>query len=263
MKLDRMKYAKYAVIVTLLVSVAAHYHNEKSLYKAYEDAFFIGTALNHAQILSVENVTLADTIRADRRGYYIANTIIPDKEGLQLALEHFNAFTPENVMKWEEIHPKPGVYNFTTADQFVELANEHNKFIIAHTLIWHHQTPNWVFEDDDGNSVSREILLKRMQEHIYTIIGRYKGKIDAWDVVNEAFNQDGSYRESRWYQIIGEDYIAKAFQFAREADSEAHLYYNDYNMENTAKRDGITKAIKICLMQVFQSLVLVHKVITN
>jgi endo-1,4-beta-xylanase len=83
-----------------------------------------------------------------------------------------------------------------------------------------------------------------MQEHIYTVVGRYKGKIDAWDVVNEAFNEDGSYRESRWYQIIGEDYIAKAFQFAREADSEAHLYYNDYNMENTAKRDGITKAIK-------------------
>lgn len=157
MKLERMKYAKYAVIVTLLVSVAAHYHNEKSLYKAYEDAFFIGTALNRAQILSVENVTLADTIRADRRGYYIANTIIPDKEGLQLALEHFNAFTPENVMKWEEIHPKPGVYNFTAADQFVELANGHNKFIIAHTLIWHHQTPNWVFENDDGNSVSKEI----------------------------------------------------------------------------------------------------------
>ena len=241
MKLDRIKYA---IMVTLLVSVAAHYHNEKSLYKAYEDAFFIGTALNRAQIISVENSHLADTVRADRRGYYIANTIVPDKEGLQLALEHFNAFTPENVMKWEEIHPKPGVYNFTTADQFVELANEHNKFIVAHTLIWHHQTPNWVFEDDDGNSVSREVLLKRMQEHIHTVVGRYKGKIDAWDVVNEAFNEDGSYRESRWYQIIGEDYIAKAFQYAREADSEAHLYYNDYNMENTAKRNGITKAIK-------------------
>ena len=162
-----MKYAKYAVIVTLLVSVVAHYHNEKSLYKAYEDAFFIGTVFKSCTNFIRRKCNFSRYHPSRSKGYYISNTIIRDKEGLQLALEHFNAFTPENVMKWEEIHPKPGVYNFSAADQFVELANKHNKFIIAHTLIWHHQTPNWVFEDDDGNSVSREMLLKRMQEHLY------------------------------------------------------------------------------------------------
>tara|TARA_Y200000002_G_scaffold54968_1_gene40333 strand:- start:36595 stop:37764 length:1170 start_codon:yes stop_codon:yes gene_type:complete len=244
-----MKYGKCILFFLIFSASTVAQDNNKSLYEAYEDAFLIGTALNRAQILSINNEYLLDTLRASRRGYFITNKILPDKIGLNIAMEHFNAFTPENAMKWEEIHPKPGVYNFTAADQFVEIANQQNKFVIAHTLIWHNQTPDWVFEDENGESADRELLLQRMQNHIHTVVGRYRGRIDAWDVVNEAFNQDGSYRESKWYQIIGEDYLAKAFQYAREADEKVELYYNDYSMENSVKRNGIIKAIKNLLVK--------------
>jgi endo-1,4-beta-xylanase len=117
-------------------------------------------------------------------------------------------------------------------------------FIIGHNLIWHNQTPRWVFEDDTGKPVDRDTLLKRMREHIFTVVGRYKGKINGWDVVNEAVDDDGSLRKSRWMRIIGEDYLVKAYQFAHEADPDAQLYYNEYSIENTAKGRGAVALIK-------------------
>jgi endo-1,4-beta-xylanase len=117
-------------------------------------------------------------------------------------------------------------------------------FIIGHTLVWHHQTPHWVFEDDEGNAVDRGVLLQRMREHILTVVGRYRGRIKGWDVVNEAFNDDGTLRESPWRKLIGDDYIEKAFQFAHEADPQAQLHYNDYALENAHKRHGAIALIK-------------------
>ena len=216
----------------------------KSLYKAYEDDFLIGTALNRAQILSNNPEAARKVVRADKRGYFIEKQIITDPKGLEVALKHFNVITPENVMKWEEIHPQPGVYDFEAADQLVEIAEENDKKIVAHTLVWHNQTPDWVFEDEEGNLLTREALLERMRDHIHTIVGRYKGKIYGYDVVNEAFNGDGSFRESKWYTIIGEDFIQKAFEYAHEADPSARLYYNDYHMENPEKRAGVYNHIK-------------------
>jgi endo-1,4-beta-xylanase len=104
--------------------------------------------------------------------------------------------------------------------------------------VWHNQVPDWVFRDDKGNFVDRATLLKRMHDHISTIVGRYKGRIQSWDVVNEALNEDGTLRQSPWLKIIGEDYIAKAFQYAHEADPQAQLTYNDYSLENEPKRNG-------------------------
>jgi endo-1,4-beta-xylanase len=111
-------------------------------------------------------------------------------------------------------------------------------FIVGHCLVWHNQVPDWVFRDDKGNFVDRATLLKRMHDHISTIVGRYKGRIQSWDVVNEALNEDGTLRQSPWLKIIGEDYIAKAFQYAHEADPQAQLTYNDYSLENEPKRNG-------------------------
>ena len=215
-----------------------------SLHEAYSEAFMIGTALNRAQILSADPAALQDTVRWDRRGYFVERKIIPDPEGLELGLKHFKAITPENVMKWEEIHPSPGVYDFEAADKLVEWAEQNDKFISAHTLIWHSQTPEWVFMDETWLPLTREALLERMRDHIHTIVGRYKGRINGWDVINEAFNNDGTLRESKWQQIIGDDYLAKAFEFAREADPDVELYYNDYSMENPEKRAGIIKAVR-------------------
>lgn len=215
-----------------------------SLSEAYKDDFLMGTALNRAQILSATPEALRDTLRVDRRGYFMEQQIHPDPKGLEVGLKHFNVITPENVMKWEEIHPEPGTYNFEAADRLVEIAEANGKEIVAHTLVWHSQTPDWVFEDEEGNELSREALLERMRDHIHTIVGRYKGKIMGYDVVNEAFNGDGSFRESKWYNIIGEDFIAKAFEYAHEADPDAQLYYNDYQMENPEKRAGIHKHLE-------------------
>lgn len=185
-----------------------------SLSEVYENAFLIGAALNDAHIYR------------------------EDVQGLTLAQTHFNSITPENVMKWEEIHPEPDKFDFDAADRYVEFGEEHDMFIIGHTLVWHSQTPGWVFEDEEGNPLDRDELLERMREHIHTIVGRYQGRVDGWDVVNEAIEEDGSMRESPWYRIIGEDYIEKAFEFAREADPDAELYYNDYSLENPSKREG-------------------------
>ncbi len=191
-----------------------------TLQEAFEDAFLMGTALNASQIYG------------------------EDTRGVALVKDQFNAITPENITKWELIHPEPGQYDFDAADAFVAFGEENDMFMIGHTLVWHSQTPDWVFENEQGDPLSREELLERMRDHIHTVVGRYEGRIHAWDVVNEALNEDGSLRESPWYNIIGEDYLIKAFEYAREADPSAELYYNDYSLENPEKRAGAVRLVE-------------------
>jgi endo-1,4-beta-xylanase len=161
-----------------------------------------------------------------------------DVQGASLAARHFNTITAENVLKWEVVHPEPGRFDFEAADRFVDFGEANDMFIIGHVLVWHSQTPDWVFEDASGAPLTRRALLDRMRDHISTVVGRYRGRISGWDVVNEALNEDGSLRQSPWLRIIGEDYIQKAFEYAREADPAAELYYNDYSIENAPKRRG-------------------------
>jgi len=142
------------------------------------------------------------------------------------------------VLKWERVHPKLDTYNFDLPDKYVALGEKNHMFIVGHNLVWHSQVPNWVFQDDQGKPLTREALLKRMHDHIFTVVGRYKGRIQSWDVVNEALNEDGTLRKSKWQQIIGDDFIEKAFEYAHEADPQAELTYNDYSLENEAKLKG-------------------------
>jgi endo-1,4-beta-xylanase len=167
-----------------------------------------------------------------------------DPNAAAIVEKHFSAITPENVMKWQFIHPEPNQYDFAAADRFVEFGQKNKIFIVGHTLVWHHQTPPWVFKGADGNNVDRETLLARMKEHIFTVMGRYKGRVHGWDVVNEALSEDGRLRRSKWLGIIGEDFIAKAFEYAHEADPGAQLYYNDYGLENPSKRRGVVRLVK-------------------
>lgn len=148
----------------------------------------------------------------------------------------FNSISPENDLKWERIHPMPDRYDFSGADRYVAFGVTNGMFTVGHVLVWHSQTPDWVFRDANGQLLTRDALLKRMRDHIFTVVGRYKGRINAWDVVNEAIADDGGLRQSMWYKIIGEDYVAKAFAYAHEADPQAELIYNDYNLENPVKR---------------------------
>jgi endo-1,4-beta-xylanase len=161
-----------------------------------------------------------------------------DTLGAALVRTHFNSITPENVLKWDSVHPLPGVFDFARSDQMVAFAERNGMAVIGHVLVWHNQTPRWVFQDSSGNPVSRDTLLNRLREHIQTVVGRYRGRIAGWDVVNEAVDEDGSLRRTPWLSIIGDDYVARAFGIAHEADPNAELYYNDYSLENAPKRQG-------------------------
>jgi endo-1,4-beta-xylanase len=208
------------VIISIIsISEKSFSQSEPVLKNVFQKDFLIGAAVNNAQF------TGRDTI------------------GDRIIETQFSTISPENVLKWESVHPRPGVYNFKPADEYVAFGEKNHMFIIGHTLVWHHQTPGWVFEDSSKKPLTRQELLKRMQDHIQTVVGRYKGKIKGWDVVNEALNEDGTLRQSPWMKIIGEDFIEKAFEFAHEADPDAELYYNDYSLENKQKREGAIKLI--------------------
>jgi len=163
-----------------------------------------------------------------------------------LILEQFNSLTPENAMKMGPIHPEENRYYWNDADSIVAFAQAHGLRVRGHCLCWHNQTPRWLFRDSAGNTVSKAILLQRLKDHITTVVNRYKGKVYAWDVVNEAIADDSAVylRNSTWYQICGEDFIAKAFEYAHAADPNALLFYNDYNEINPVKREKIYKLVK-------------------
>ncbi len=192
----------------------------RTLRDAYAGRFLVGAALNEAQYTE------------------------QDARGAALVKAQFNTITSENILKWENVHPRLGQYDFSSADRFVAFGERNGMFIVGHTLLWHQQTPRWVFQDATGNRVSRDTLLARLRDHIHTVVGRYKGRIKGWDVVNEAVDEDGSLRRTPWLEIIGPDYIEKAFQWAHEADPAAELYYNDYSVENAPKRNGVVRLVR-------------------
>jgi endo-1,4-beta-xylanase len=209
-----------SIAAVLLAALAISAQAPTTLQQAYRGDFYIGAAINTAQITG-----------QDARGDAIITT-------------QFSSISPENALKWENVHPLPGKYDFTLADRYVSFGQQHHMWIVGHNLVWHSQTPAWVFHDDQGHQLTRDALLARMRDHIHTVIGRYKGRIQSWDVVNEALNEDGTLRPSLWYRIIGPDYIAKAFEYAHDADPQAQLTYNDYNLENPAKRDGAVALVR-------------------
>jgi endo-1,4-beta-xylanase len=167
-----------------------------------------------------------------------------------LLKKHFQIITPENCMKPVAIQPNQGSFNFAQADAFVAFAQQKNLEIVGHCLVWakDDRTPPWFYLDDAGNPLGREELLKRMKTYIDTVVGRYKGKIAMWDVVNEAL-ADGTedLRPSGWTKATGEEFIAKAFEYAHAADPDTLLIYNDYNNELPAKREKMDRLIRSLL----------------
>jgi endo-1,4-beta-xylanase len=239
-----------------------------TLKDTFKDHFVVGTAVNRTMVTG---------------GAGFRRSAEQSAKDIALVKEQFNQISPENDLKWQLIHPREGKdgYDFGPADAFVNFGLSNKMHVVGHTLIWHSQTPNWVFAGTNppptnaiaavtntnspatnrfaragfgggfgrynGPRASRDELLQRMREHIHTVVGRYKGKVKSWDVVNEAI-ADGSgtnvLRNSLWLEIIGPDFIAKAFQYAHEADPEAILRYNDYGLENPAKRKKLITLIK-------------------
>lgn len=217
------KYFAWAALL-LAVSCSSQKNTDaikdvKGLKEYYKDYFDIGVAVSPAALKTDEK---------------------------DLILHHFNSLTAENAMKMGPIHPEPFKYNWTGGDSIAAFARRHNLKLRGHTLTWHSQSPKWFFTDSSGARVSKEELFKRMKDHITTVVTRYKDVVYAWDVVNEVISDDPKefYRNSEFYIITGEEYIAKAFEFAHQADPNALLFYNDYNEINPTKREKIFKMIK-------------------
>jgi len=193
-----------------------------------------------AQSPSPAGVGLAGLFARDfQLGTALSNTTLlgqnPDLEAL--VAREFSAITAENAMKWEEVHPQANTWDWQRADHFVDFGQKHKMYTIGHTLVWHSQMPESVFVDDHGGLRPTAEVKKTMERHIDTLAGRYRGRIQAWDVVNEAVTDDGQWRQSHWYKSLGEDYFPRAFHLAREVDPQAELLYNDYNMTTPEKRD--------------------------
>ncbi|HEX6960274.1 MAG TPA: endo-1,4-beta-xylanase [Lacipirellula sp.] len=214
------RIASAGLMVLAVTARAVTADDARTLKQAFANRFLVGAAIGTHHVIGEESAAI------------------------ELVGRQFDSITSENLLKWAEVHPEREQYNFAPADKYVAFGEKHGMFIVGHTLVWHNQTPSWVFEGDDRKPLTREQLLRRMREHIHTVVGRYKGRIHAWDVVNEAFEDDGRLRETPWKRIIGDDYLEHAFRFAHEADSDAELYYNDYNEWHPGKRRAISQLVK-------------------
>ncbi|MDR2805987.1 MAG: endo-1,4-beta-xylanase [Dysgonamonadaceae bacterium] len=210
--------------------------------------FVAGTA---SVVLSACSTPKPTTLKDAYSGKFLIGAAIntkissgQDTASIRILKKEFNSITAENCMKSESLQPEKGNFYFDEADRYVKFGEENGMTIIGHCLIWHSQAPQWFFTDENGQDVSREELIQRMKDHITTVVSRYKGRIKGWDVVNEAILDDGSWRNSKFYQIIGEDFVKWAFEFAHEADPECELYYNDYSMAHEGKRNGVVNMVK-------------------
>jgi len=260
----------------LAIAASAQSAETPTLKDAYKGHFYVGVAINRT-------IATSSAVRADN----VNRNMDQVNKDIAVVTNQFDQISPENDLKWALIQPNPGPdgYNFGPADAYVNFGLSNNMYIVGHTLVWHGQTPGWVFAGTNtppavtnqvadanaggtnapargrgrgfggggfggfnmnGPHASREELLQRMHDHIATVVGRYKGKIKVWDVVNEAVADGGNdiLRTSPWEQIIGPDFIAKAFEYAHEADPDAILRYNDYSLENPAKRHKLITLIK-------------------
>ena len=186
-----------------------------SLSDRYKDLFHLGAAINEDIILG------------------------KDLQSKNIVTSEFNSITPENSLKWMFLQPFPNKFNFGAADKYVELGIKNNMHIVGHALVWHNQLADFI-----KTTGSRSEFKKHVENHINTVVSRYKGKIDAWDVVNEAFNENGSLRPSVFKKQMGDNYIEDVFKLAETADPDADLIYNDYNLYKPAKRAGVLKMVK-------------------
>ncbi|AOW20138.1 endo-1,4-beta-xylanase [Urechidicola croceus] len=202
-------------------------------------SFFIGCNTNNSK---VEVSGLKDNSNFPIGTAIRIQTLSADKDLQKLQTKDFNSITSASDMKMNRILKSEGNYYWDRIDSIVDYAETNNQRLFGHNLIWHSSTPKWVVEKGEKDSIWMQNFMK---EYIHTYVGRYKGKVDAWDVVNEGMETfGGDYRETMWYKAMGEDYIAQAFTYAHEADPEAELFYNDFNIErDTAKLNGTLKMI--------------------
>ena len=225
------QYQKTIGVLSLTYACAAlsaSAHGNATLKDGYANEFLIGTIMPGGLD---PNATFTD-----------------NPAELGVVAREFNALTAENCMKPMFMQPNEGEYFFKASDYCVDFAEANSMALIGHTLVWHAMTADWFFKDEAGQLPGRELMLERMRTHIDTVVGRYKGRIPYWDVVNEAVLHQGAgnsakLRESPWFKAIGEDYIELAFRHTHAVDPDAKLYYNDYNMTKKEKVDFVLEMV--------------------
>ena len=223
--INRRKFIRNSALTAASISllksnVLASFAEQKGLKDYYKGDFHIGVAIN-GRTLRTENQELQEIVKRE-----------------------FDSITAENEFKWEVINPKDDEWQFDVPDQFVKFGLDNNMYMLGHCLVWHSQVPRNLFVDESGNQLSKEALLKKMEKHITTLVDRYKGKMNSWDVVNEALTPEDGWRKTKWIEIIGPEFMERAFHLAHEADPKAHLIYNDYNMDNPKRRQLVVDVVK-------------------
>ena len=224
---------KYSTMTAILLFLASLTCGAQGLKDAYRDYWRTSVSVNQWEVAAVANPSNKHDVTGMVSGDQTSNW--------KNVVEHFDWVVAENCMKCEVIHPEEGIYDFTLADEFVDKALASGLKVHGHALIWHSQCAKWFHTDKEGKLVSPEVLKKRMRDHIITVVSHFKGRVSSWDVVNEAFEDDGTPRKSLFYQILGSDDIPLAFQYAHEADPNVELIYNDFSMNKATKIDGIAR----------------------
>jgi endo-1,4-beta-xylanase len=213
----------YLLPIAAVVLDVGALHAQSTLKDAYRDAFKVGVAVNAATATGRDSATRA------------------------LVVREFDSITPDNMLKAAIVNPKPGVFDFAAADSFVAFGERRGMFIVGHTLVWHNQTPPWFFTDSAGRPNTPAQQAERLRSHIEAVAGRYRGRIHAWDVVNEVIGDDGGYRPTTWVKGIGDgdSLVTLAFRYASQYAPGTELYYNDFNAWRPAKRDGIVRLVRM------------------
>tara|TARA_B100001094_G_C18132483_1_gene773089 strand:- start:577 stop:1677 length:1101 start_codon:yes stop_codon:yes gene_type:complete len=206
----------FFIITAVVVASLLYFPDYESLKEKFDDKFLIGATINQ------EDYQIVDS----------------DVKAIEIVKKDFNAVTPENCMKWMHIHPEFDEFTFSNADKIVDFAKENNMYLLGHTLVWHNQVPDYIYNIKD-----KETFQDHVQKHINTVVKRYTGKVDMWDVVNEALNDDGTLRKTVFLDMLGEDYIEQAFSLANNVDPNVALAYNDYNLYKPKKRKGAIRII--------------------
>jgi len=225
--INRRKFIRTSALSAAAIALAkskaiANLTETRGLKDYFKGDFLIGTAIN--------------------AGTFLRN----DEELLNIIKTEFNSVTTANAFKWGVIHPKNDEWRFRIPDIFTDFGMKNNMHMLGHVLVWHSQIPRDLFKDKDGNEISREALLKRLENHILTLVDKYKGKVDTWDVVNESITVNEKWRDTGWIRIIGPEFMDRAFQLAHEANPDAHLLYNDYGMDNPKRRKHVVEFIRHC-----------------
>lgn len=224
-KLSRRQFLLSSAALAALASVNACAREKAAertgLKDAFKGDFLIGTAIS--------NRTLEEN----------------DEQLKSLIAREFNAITAENCMKSALLQPRQGQWRWDLADRFVDFGSRNRMAIVGHALVWHSQVPDDFFVRQNGEKISREELIQRMETHIHTVVGRYGDRVRYWDVVNEAIDDEKGWRKSDWFKVMGsEEYLEHAFRLTHELAPQAQLLYNDYNMHLPGKREFLVDVIR-------------------